>query len=162
MKNITISADQAEKAWNGQIFHIKTAEADIFTGDVIHAKEPFVKVGENKYEYLAGKKTLTRGVVYPAAELSDKYTRTVLFVKSVEESGDELVLTVARLPLEAVDASGTDIDVSMISSCKSHSMTECENTCERYYGCQTVAYANDVILECEQIKDDKEKSKNAK
>ena len=45
-----------------------------------------------------------------------------------------------------------DIDISKISSCPCLSMDTCEKICSRYYGCQTIAYANDLLVEYENAK----------
>lgn len=42
-----------------------------------------------------------------------------------------------------------DVDVSKISTCKRHSLVECECECARYYFCNTVAYAGDLLVELE-------------
>ena len=39
-----------------------------------------------------------------------------------------------------------DVDVSRISSCESSSLTWCERCCDRYYSCDTVALANDMLV----------------
>ena len=52
---------------------------------------------------------------------------------------------------QAIDPVVTDIDIAQISSCDTHSMEECERTCGRYCNCQTVAYANDLLVEYENI-----------
>lgn len=46
---------------------------------------------------------------------------------------------------------GTDIDISKISSCSYRSMSECEEKCERYYSCDTIAVANDLLVEYEKV-----------
>ena len=43
-----------------------------------------------------------------------------------------------------------DVDVSMISCCQCHSLDECEHGCSKYYSCDTVAYANDLLFEFEK------------
>ena len=48
---------------------------------------------------------------------------------------------------QAIDPVVNDIDIAQISSCDTHSLEECERTCGRYCNCQTVAYANDLLVE---------------
>ena len=43
-----------------------------------------------------------------------------------------------------------DVDVSKISCCQCHSLDECEHGCSKYYNCDTVAYANDLLVEFEK------------
>lgn len=45
-----------------------------------------------------------------------------------------------------------DVDISKISSCASASMSTCEKVCSRYYSCQTIAFANDLLVEYENEK----------
>lgn len=45
-----------------------------------------------------------------------------------------------------------NIDISKISSCPCTSMDTCEKICSRYYSCQTIAYANDLLVEYEESK----------
>lgn len=42
-----------------------------------------------------------------------------------------------------------DVDISKISSCPYHSMDDCEKYCDKYYRCDTIAYANDLLIEYE-------------
>ena len=65
------------------------------------------------------------------------------------ERGGELMQEIER---KAIIQKGDDIDIdiSKISSCSQHSLADCEKYCSRYYGCQTVAYANDLIVEFEE------------
>jgi hypothetical protein len=51
--------------------------------------------------------------------------------------------------LFAVRNDGKDIDISKISSCESMSMNDCEKHCPRYYNCDTIAYANDLLVKYE-------------
>lgn len=39
-----------------------------------------------------------------------------------------------------------DIDISKISGCPYKSMDECEKYCNKYSGCWTIAYANDILV----------------
>lgn len=45
-----------------------------------------------------------------------------------------------------------DIDISKISTCPYKSMDMCEKLCQRYHSCQTIAYANDLLVEYENSK----------
>ena len=45
-----------------------------------------------------------------------------------------------------------DVDVSRISSCESRSLTWCECYCDRYYSCDTVALANDMLVCYEKLR----------
>ena len=49
-----------------------------------------------------------------------------------------------------VTNNGNDVNVSMISGCKSTSLDWCESNCRKYYGCHTVAIANDLLVEYEE------------
>lgn len=42
-----------------------------------------------------------------------------------------------------------DIDISKISSCSRTSMDDCKENCPRYYSCNTIAYANDILVKYE-------------
>lgn len=42
-----------------------------------------------------------------------------------------------------------DVDIAKISSCDSHSLDECENSCGKYSSCDTVAMANDLLRQKE-------------
>lgn len=52
----------------------------------------------------------------------------------------------------AIIDNGNNIDISKISSCPCISMDTCEKICNRYYSCQTIAYANDLLVEYENSK----------
>lgn len=43
-----------------------------------------------------------------------------------------------------------DVNISKISSCSSCSMSECEKKCARYYHCDTIALAEDILKEYEK------------
>lgn len=45
-----------------------------------------------------------------------------------------------------------DVDVSKISDCSCHSTAECERKCDKYYHCNTIAMANDILKEYEEDK----------
>ena len=49
-----------------------------------------------------------------------------------------------------------DIDISKISSCQCKSMDECEKHCGKYYGCSTIAYANDILITYDESLDSHE------
>lgn len=46
---------------------------------------------------------------------------------------------------DAIIDDGKDVDISKISSCEYHSMNDCENKCPKYYSCNTIALANDIL-----------------
>ena len=51
--------------------------------------------------------------------------------------------------LIATSAETLDVDISKISSCLCKSIEECEKRCPRYHGCNTIAVANDMLVEME-------------
>ena len=51
-----------------------------------------------------------------------------------------------RKDFEAVIKEGADVDISQISACSYKSMDECEQKCPKYYSCQTIALANDLLV----------------
>lgn len=52
--------------------------------------------------------------------------------------------------LKAVIDNGRDIDMTRISGCGSPNLDWCEAHCTKYYDCETVAYANDILVACER------------
>lgn len=46
---------------------------------------------------------------------------------------------------EAVLNNGKDVDMTRLSSCSTPSLDWCEANCADYYGCETVAFANDIL-----------------
>ncbi len=48
-----------------------------------------------------------------------------------------------------INKNGTDLNISMISNCRCTSMDECEIECARYYTCNTIALANDLLHDFE-------------
>ena len=44
---------------------------------------------------------------------------------------------------------GMEFDLSKISSCE-RTLTSCEQECSKYYSCDMVALANDILLQFEQ------------
>ena len=54
--------------------------------------------------------------------------------------------------MSVITKNGTDVDISKISSCPYHSMDDCEQKCEKYYRCYTIAMANDMLVAFEEGK----------
>lgn len=54
-------------------------------------------------------------------------------------------MKITKAEYDAIRNDGADIDISKISSCFSTSVEECETNCPNYYGCQTIAMANDIL-----------------
>lgn len=50
---------------------------------------------------------------------------------------------------DVVIRNGLDVDIAKISNCQYHSMDECQEKCEKYYRCYTIALANDLLVEYE-------------
>lgn len=40
-----------------------------------------------------------------------------------------------------------DVNMSKICSCSRNSMDDCKEDCERYYSCDLIAMANDMLVE---------------
>lgn len=51
--------------------------------------------------------------------------------------------------LDGVLNNGRDFDMSKVCSCNKK-ISECEERCQRYYSCDNVAMANDVLKEYEE------------
>lgn len=45
---------------------------------------------------------------------------------------------------------GRNFDVSTISGCQG-TMDDCERNCRKYYGCYTIALANDILVKYEEM-----------
>ena len=45
---------------------------------------------------------------------------------------------------------GQDLDMSKICGCTTQTLSECENNCSKYYSCNNVAIANDILMKYEQ------------
>lgn len=45
------------------------------------------------------------------------------------------------------DGNTLDTDISKISTFPYKSMDMCEKLCQRYHSCQTITYANDLLVE---------------
>ena len=54
-------------------------------------------------------------------------------------------MKITKAEYDAIRNDGADIDISKISSCFSTSVEECETNCPNYYGCQTIAMANNIL-----------------
>lgn len=50
---------------------------------------------------------------------------------------------------DVVTRNGLDVDIAKINNCQYHSMDECQEKCEKYYRCYTIALANDLLVEYE-------------
>lgn len=54
---------------------------------------------------------------------------------------------------EAVLNNGTDVDMSKICGCTNNTMSWCEANCKKYYDCNNIALANDILKKYEETED---------